>query len=258
MVDIHCHLLPGLDDGPETMEESVEMAEMAMADGITHIVATPHANDVYEYDDERNRALCRELAGKLDGRLQLSTGCDFHLSFDNLEAAAVSPKRFTINQTNYLLIEFADFALPPFLDETLARLQEAGLKLIITHPERNPLLRTKQERLRGWIESGCYVQVTAHALVGRFGSAAERSALGLLDRNWVHFVSSDAHNILGRPPRLRRTFEFVSARRGPEVAQALFHDNPLAVWNGEPLPWAPEPGPTPAPSALRRFFSSES
>lgn len=255
MVDIHCHLLPGLDDGPETIEESLEMVEMALADGITHIAATPHSNDVYPFDCERNLGVCRELAGRLEGRLTLTTGCDFHLSYENVEAATASPERFALNQKKYLLLEFADFALPPFLDQALGRLQQAGLKLIVTHPERNPLVRASRERLRGWIEAGCYVQITGQSLTGRFGPAAERAALEYLDRGWAHFVASDAHNVGRRPPRLRQAYDLVAARRGPQAARALFHDNPLAALRGDPLPWAPDPdeAETPAP-ARRRFF----
>ena len=230
------------------------MAEMAVADGITHIAATPHANDAYAYDSKRNVALCGELAAKMDGRLHLTTGCDFHLSYENLEAAAVCPAQFTINQKNYLLIEFADFALPPFLDQALARLQDAGLKLIVTHPERNPLLRSAPERLRGWIAAGCYVQITGMSLDGRFGPAAESAAKMFLDHNWVHFVSSDAHNVQRRQPRLRQAYDMVAARRGPEVARALFHDNPMAAWKGEPLAWSPEPDALPPASPRRRRF----
>jgi protein-tyrosine phosphatase len=256
MVDIHCHLLHGLDDGPETIEESLEMAEMALADGITHIAATPHSNDTYTFDCERNLDLCRELSGRLNGRLALATGCDFHLSYENVEAATASPEHFALNQKQYLLLEFADFALPPFLDQALGRLQRAGLKLIVTHPERNPLVRGAPDRLRGWIEAGCYAQITGQSLVGRFGPAAERAALEYLDRGWVHFVASDAHNTGRRPPRLRHAYDLVAARRGPQVARALFHDNPLAAWHGDPLPWAPEPDDveTPTPARRRRFF----
>jgi len=255
MVDIHCHLLPGVDDGPEAMDEAVEMAEMALADGITHIVATPHANDTYPFDCERNLGLCRELAARLEGRLELATGCDFHMSYENVEAATAEPGRFALNQKNYLLLEFADFALPPFLDQALVRLQEAGLKLIVTHPERNPLVRAAPERMRAWIETGCYGQITGQSLTGRFGPAAEKAAIEYLDRGWAHFVASDAHDIRRRPPRLRKAYELVAARRGPQVAQALFQDNPMAAWKGQPLPWTPEPEePAPAPSRRRFFF----
>ena len=254
MVDIHCHLLPGLDDGPESMEESVQMAEIALADGITHVAATPHANHEFSFDLERNLCVCRELADRLHGRLQLATGCDFHLSYENIEAAGESPQRFAVNQKNYLLVEFADFALPPSLDDALRLLQSAGLRLIITHPERNPLVRAAPERLLAWIESGCYAQITAQSLAGRFGSPAQRAALQFLERNWVHFVASDAHSRHSRPPLLRKAYEQVASLHGPETAQALFCENPQAAWNGEPLPHVSEPQPVPAAAPRRRFF----
>ncbi len=255
MVDIHCHLLPGVDDGPESMEESAEMAEMALADGVTHIAATPHANDTYHFDGDRNLALRGELAARFDGRLHLATGCDFHLSYENVEAACASPERFALNQKQYLLLEFADFSLPPSLDHALVRLQQAGLKLIVTHPERNPLLRNAPERLRRWLDGECYLQITALSLTGHFGPQAERAALEYLDRRWAHFVASDAHNVDRRPPRLRKAYDLVAARCGPPLARALFHDNPLAAWQGDSLPWTPEPADAAAPSpAHRRFF----
>jgi len=255
MVDVHCHLLPGVDDGPESMEESVAMAEMALADGITHIAATPHSNDTFAFDGDRNQQLCRELAARFEGRLSLTTGCDFHLSYDNVEAACESPQRFALGQQQYLLVEFADFALPPFLDQALERLQNAGLKLIVTHPERNPLVRKSPDRMRRWLDAGCYVQLTGLSVIGRFGTAAEKSALEYLDRGWAHFVASDAHDAASRPPKLRRAYDFVAGRYGPPVARALFQENPLAALRGEPLPWMPEPAePAVTAPARRRFF----
>ncbi len=252
MVDIHCHLLPGLDDGPETMEDSVRMAEAAIADGVKRIVATPHANDTYPFDPERISRFRDELQQKVGARLILSTGCDFHLSYDNLEAVRADPSRFTLNQKSYLLVEFADFALPPFLDGALHELQLQGLRVIITHPERNPLVRTRHERLHGWVTRGCYVQVTALSLLGRFGAEAQRAAGEYLEWNWIHFIASDAHNLRGRPPRLREAFDEVSRRSGPDVARALFHDNPLAACEGSPLPYVPEPAEPGACAAGRR------
>jgi protein-tyrosine phosphatase len=113
MVDIHCHILPGLDDGPDALEMSLEMAEAAIADCITHVVATPHANDSFPFDPELIHKRCEELRERVGDRLQLLTGCDFHMSFENLQAVQTDPARFTINQKNYLLVEFADFAIRP-------------------------------------------------------------------------------------------------------------------------------------------------
>src|SRR6202007_325076 len=117
MVDVHCHILPGLDDGPEAIEESLAMAESAVADGITHVVATPHANSEYYFDYDRVQALRKELQAKISDRLILATGCDFHLSPENLEALRADATRFCINQHDYLLVEFNEYSIPPAMDQ---------------------------------------------------------------------------------------------------------------------------------------------
>ena len=143
----------------------------------------------------------------LQGRLTLGTGCDFHLSFENLQEIRFDPERFTLNQKNYLLVEFADFSIPPSLDQALHELQLAGLNPIITHPERNPLIRAQPERLFRWLRQGCYVQLTAQSLSGRFGRAAQEVSEEWLDAGAVHFMASDAHNLTSRPLRLKEAFD---------------------------------------------------
>src|SRR5262249_42625166 len=140
MVDIHCHILPGLDDGADTFDESVKMAEMAVEDGITHVVGTPHSNNEFKFDPDLVRKRRDELQERIGGQLQLATGCDFHFSFENLQDLETHRTKYTINQKNYLLIELNDFAIPPNIEETLHRLQLLGIAPILTHPERNPLL----------------------------------------------------------------------------------------------------------------------
>lgn len=241
MVDIHCHLLPGLDDGPDSLEESLAMARMAMDDGITHVVATPHANDMYVFDPALVRKRRDEIAARIGLGLNLATGCDFHLSFENIQDLKQNPQKYTLNQKNYLLVEFADFSIPPTIDQTLHEMTLAGLRPIITHPERNAMLRSKPERLAAWIRAGCLVQVTAQSLLGRFGHSAEESALQLLDHDGVHFFASDAHDRKHRPLQLKEAFDFVASRRGQRYADALFRENPLAAFEGRPVPYTPDP-----------------
>jgi protein-tyrosine phosphatase len=240
MVDIHCHILPGMDDGADTLETSIQMAEMAIADGVTHVVGTPHANSDYKFDPDLIRQRRDELQAAVGDRLILATGCDFHLSFENLQDIQKNLQKYTINQKNYLLVEFADFAIPPSMDDTMHQLQLMGLSPIITHPERNALLRTKPERMYRWLHQGAYVQITAQSILGRFGTGAQRHAEQWLDDDRVHFVASDAHNVKGRPLQLRAAYDAVAERRGEAVAQALFHDNPLAAFEGRNLPYEPE------------------
>ena len=220
MVDIHCHILPGIDDGAKSMEIAVQMAQIAIADGITHVIATPHSNAEYKFLPEMIFQLRNELQVKVEGRLKLATGCDFHLSYENLEDIQVNKTKYTLNQKNYLLVEFADFAIPPNIDDTLHNLHLLGLHPIITHPERNGLIRHQPEKLWRWLRQGCYVQVTAMSLLGRFGSAAQHRAEHWLDEDRVHFVASDAHNVKGRPLQLRAAFDQVQMPIGDGIERA--------------------------------------
>jgi protein-tyrosine phosphatase len=240
MIDIHCHILPNLDDGAESMEVSVAMADMAIEDGVTHIICTPHADGTYRFQPDLIKQRREELQARYQGRLTFATGCDFHLSFDNLQAIREEPSRYTLNQKNYLLVEFADYSIPTALDQALHELQLVGLSPIITHPERNPLIRTKPERLFGWLRQGCYAQVTAQSILGKFGRSAQEAAERWLDAGVFHFIASDAHNVTSRPLRLKETYTQVSRMHGEDFARALLVDNPLAVFEGRPLPFVPD------------------
>ncbi|MFZ0735838.1 MAG: CpsB/CapC family capsule biosynthesis tyrosine phosphatase [Candidatus Acidiferrales bacterium] len=260
MVDIHCHLLAGLDDGPESLEMSVNMAEMAISDGITHVIATPHADSQFAFDPELIRRRRNELQARFEGRLILATGCDFHLNFENVEDLQKDPSKYTLNQKSYLLVEFNDFSIPASMDQTLHHIQLYGVTPIITHPERNPLIRANAERLFRWVRQGCYVQATAQSLLGKFGQQAQAVTETWLRDGIVHFFASDAHNITSRPLQLKEVYAKVSAKSGEDVARALFVDNPRAVFDGMRLPYVPElpedrgqaPGAT--PKRRKRFW----
>lgn len=254
MVDLHCHILTGLDDGARSFDDSLAMAETAIADGITHLVATPHASSNYFFDYPSVRAACEQLAARLDGRLLLATGCDFHLNAENLSAIRLDPRPYCVNQKDYLLVEFNEFSIPPSMDQTLHELQLAGLHPIVTHPERNAILRTQPERLQNWLTRGCYAQVTAGSLTGVFGAAAKQAAWRWLRKGWVHFVSTDAHNNERRPPKLKFAYDEITLQFGEHRARALLIENPQAAFDGLPLPFAPEIDTTPDPPKSRRFF----
>jgi protein-tyrosine phosphatase len=240
MVDLHCHILFGLDDGPKLIEDSLAMAEDAIADGITHVVATPHCSQQFLFDFADVRAKRDALAEKLHGRLKLATGCDFHLNHENLLAIRNHPARFCINQKDYLLVEFNEFSIPPAVDQTLHELQLAGLRPIITHPERNPILRSHPERLLHWVRLGCFAQITAGSLSGVFGPGAKEDAWSWMTRGLIHFVSSDAHNTARRPLKLKFAYDSIAQQLGEETARALLIENPLAAFNGDSLPYVPD------------------
>lgn len=242
MIDIHCHILPGLDDGAESIEVACAMAEMAIEEGITHVIGTPHASPNHEFIPALVKRRCDDIQSIFEGRLTLATGCDFHLSFENLQEIRQDPCRFTLNQKSYLLVEFADYSIPPSLDQALHELQLGDINLnpIVTHPERNPLIRAQPERLYTWLRQGCYSQVTAQSVLGKFGKSAQEMAEIWIDLGAVHFIASDAHNVTSRPLRLRETYDHVAKKWGEPVAQALLVDNPLAAFEGRDLPYVPE------------------
>jgi protein-tyrosine phosphatase len=244
MVDIHHHLLPGLDDGSDSIETSVAMAKLAASDGITHIVCTPHANGQYTFDTSVNTDKVRELRTRLAAEnvaVTLGTGCDFHLSFDNVERAKRDPSRFSINGLGYLLVEPPDYGIPPGLTETLYELQVAGLTPILTHPERNPTLQGEPERMRPWLRGGMLIQVTADSLTGHKGRRAERMAHMLVEKRWCHFLATDAHNTSSRPPRMKEAHDLVATKYGVSYAHALCVTNPLAAFLGKQFTVEEEP-----------------
>ena len=230
------------------------MAEDAIADGITLVVATPHASPSHCFDFARVRAARDELQAKIGDRLTLATGCDFHLNHENLLALRENPRPYCINQKDYLLVEFNEFSIPPALDQTLHELMLGGIHPIVTHPERNAILRTHPERLKQWIRLGCYAQITAGSLTGVFGVGAQQDAWSWLANGLVHFISSDAHNTGRRPLKLGLAYEAVREKFGDERAKALLVDNPQAAVEGQPLPYVPELAPEALPQKRKRYI----
>ncbi|MBK7928226.1 MAG: exopolysaccharide biosynthesis protein [Bryobacterales bacterium] len=237
MIDVHSHILHGLDDGAATFDVSLAMVRLAAEWGTTDIVASPHSNLEYKFDPavvESRLAELREAAGDTAPRLHY--GCDFHLSFDNIQDAVAHPTKYTINHGRYLLVEFSDLVIFPNTTEIFARLLDAGMIPVITHPERNTLLQQKLDKLREWAAMGCLLQVTAQSFNGRFGRRAERFSRLLLDEDLVHVVASDAHDTQHRPPNLGEAYEWLAREKSEALAERLCVANPGAVIRSEPLP----------------------
>ena len=214
---------------------------MAAADGIEHIVTTPHANERYHYDREYLSRLVthlQELAGPVP---RISLGCDFHLSYENMQDALVNPANYTIEGTGYLLVEFSNYSISDQIDNFFSTLLSTGITPIITHPERNPILQKNPQRVLQWIELGCAVQVTAGVVAGSWGDRAWRAAKWLFERNAVHILASDAHDTQHRIPNLSSARDAAEEFCEASVAKMLVDDNPRAVIQAKALPYFPTP-----------------
>ena len=239
MIDIHSHILPGLDDGSHSPEDSLAMLQMAAAAGTTDIVASPHANHEYRFDPGLVEDQIAELQAAIGDTPQIHYGCDFQLTPENIEDAVRSPAKYSINHRGYLLVEFSDYMIPKTTSEIFARLIRAGLCPIVTHPERNQLLQVRLPELAEWVAEGALVQVTAQSMLGLFGKSAKAAAHQLMTQGLVHFLASDAHNLKHRTTALDAAWRYVEASFGAEAAVRVFEENPRAVLAGVPINSAP-------------------
>src|SRR5258707_583951 len=230
------------------------MLRLAVESGTTDIVASPHANLEFKFEPDIIAAKLEEMRGAIDGAIRIHTGCDFHLSYDNIQDSLQHPTKYAINHKRYVLVEFSDLLIPKTTDDVFYQMQSAGITPIITHPERNMLLHKRLEKLADWAQSGCLLQVTAASLLGRFGKQAKAFADRLLQQNLVHIVASDAHDTKYRPPSLKEAYEYVSKACGPGTAEMLFVRNPAATLTGSPLEAGYEEA-APVPRKWFRFWS---
>lgn len=252
MIDIHSHILPGVDDGSPDIETSLEMLRMAAKSGTTDIVATPHNNLEFEYSEAIIANVFADLSQKAAGIINLHLGCDFHLSVENVQDALENPGKYTINGRGYLMVELPELTSLMGMRNVLNRLLGTRIVPVITHPERNPSIQGNIKELEGWVRDGCLMQVTGQSITGRFGNRAQRFAESLLQADLVHFVASDAHNVNDRVPVLTDSFKVVKQRYGTERAETLFIYNPAAALVGEAIYAVPSPKKSTLFSFLRR------
>src|SRR5215212_10622504 len=208
MIDIHSHILPGLDDGAKTLDDSVAMVRMAAAAGTTDIVASPHANQEYAFDPQTVEQKISELQAAVGEKPRIYYGCDFHLTPENIDNALHSYERYSINHKGYLLVEFSDFLIPKNAADIFARLMRARMRPIVTHPERNQILQRRLPELAAWVGQGVLMQITAQSFLGRFGRTAKTVADELMGQGLVHFVASDAHDIKWRVTAMDEAYRY--------------------------------------------------
>jgi protein-tyrosine phosphatase len=233
-VDIHFHLVWGVDDGPADAAVSRRMTQLALEAGTAAIIATPHCSARYRFDPHlaaRRLAALEEVADDP----ALFGGCEIEITDETLRALKTDPRRYTLAGGRYALVELPHRFPHDRLLLVLDQLRELGLAPILAHPERYPVMWERPRLARQWVDRGGLLQITAAALVGRYGRRSGSLAVELLDAGLAHFVASDAHDPSQRPSGLREAFRAVYERLGQAAAARLFTYHPLAVLHDEPL-----------------------
>ncbi|MBV6413283.1 MAG: capsular biosynthesis protein [Xanthomonadales bacterium] len=256
MIDLHCHLLPGIDDGAKDLDTALEMARVAVADGIHTIACTPHIYPgLYENDAAGIRRAIAALRRELDAAgiaLQLCEGADVHLTPDLL-AGLRADRIPCLNRTRYLLLEPPHHVAPPRLEEQVFNLQANGYVPLITHPERLTWIEDHYPMFLRMARAGAWLQITAGALVGRFGKRPRYWAQRLLDEGPVHIIASDAHSVHRRPPLLAEAEVQAAQQLGAVEASAMVRERPAAVLQNLAPDRIPAPVPRPQPASVGPF-----
>lgn len=218
MIDIHCHILPETDDGAKTLEDALDMARVAVSEGITTIVATPHhRNGKYDTPKpviiEKVEQLNKQLtAAQIP--LTIVPGQEARIFGEMVESYNTDELLSLNDHKQYILVELPNSHVPNYTKQLLFDLQQKGVVPIIVHPERNPELMQNPDLLYQYVKSGALTQVTAASVVGKFGKKIQKFSLDLIEYNLTHFVASDAHNVSTRGFHLRSAYELIEAEFG--------------------------------------------
>ncbi len=239
MIDIHCHILPGLDDGADDPEESLAMCRLSLEEGVRGIFATPHLfHGMFATDRDtilNTHARVRDLLDSEAIPLKLYVGADLHLVPDVFEKMK-NGEGVTLNHGRYFLLEPPAPVLPPNLSEIVFNLVSEGWIPIITHPERNEAFLRNGEILLDLLRRGALCQITAMSLTGAFGKECEWFARALVETGGAHFIASDAHSTGWRNPALLPARRVAEKLIGVDAARRLVQDNPEAVLSGGTIP----------------------
>ncbi len=239
MIDLHAHILPGLDDGPAEQTESIELCRVASEDGIRTIVATPHVyHGLHHAAKKDTLAKVAELRQELDAagiELEILPGAEVSLTADLVDRLEKDDFLTLADGGKYILLELPNNVLPQGIDDLLFSLRLMGLRAIISHPERNFAVRSDTEALSGIVEMGHLIQLTAASLAGRFGEETYLCARRLLESDLCHVVASDCHSLRGRPPILSEARETVRSVAGRENADRIFERNPARILAGDEI-----------------------
>ncbi|KRE75564.1 tyrosine-protein phosphatase [Paenibacillus sp. Soil750] len=222
LIDTHCHILPGMDDGARTWDEAIEMAQFAFSEGIHTIVATPHHGDGrHDNIAEKVDLAVQELNDELETRripVRILPGQEVRVSKGlllDLDAGCIR----TLNHSQYVLLELPPTGIPSYFDEVLYELHVLGLTVILAHPERQLDFIVNPRLLHSYVEQGCLCQITSQSLMGRFGRKIQKFAMYVCKSQLAHLIASDAHNLASRRSNLAEAFSYLEKVQGRKALE---------------------------------------
>lgn len=256
-VDIHCHLLPGIDDGARDWDDTLAMARMAVADGIRTIIVTPHQQGNYAANrgDDIRRQTTELQHWLTHARIPLSVlpGADVRIEDGMLRRLASGEVLSLADHRHHVLLELPHELYFP-LEPLLKQLHQQSLVGILSHPERNRGILSRPELIAPLVAQGCLMQITAGSLMGTFGPDSQNLAEWMLDRGTVHFLATDAHGSTRRRPLMQRAYQRVCELTDERTASLLCKHNPARVARGEPVSLH-LPRVSASPAGWRSLFS---
>lgn len=236
MIDLHCHILPGIDDGARNWDESLQMARLAVSEGITHILATPHhMNRSWMNSKQVIIPLVNELQDRLDAEqipLTIFPGQEVRLHGEIIENIAHNEICFIDETNKYVLIEFPTSEVPAYTERLFYEMQTQGITPIIVHPERNHAILKDPNILYEFANRGVLAQVTAASYLGKFGKEIEKVSHQMIEHNLVHFIASDAHNNTNRLFHMKEAMEKLENEFGLNRVNQ-FDETTRALVNGD-------------------------
>ena len=232
MIDIHCHILPNVDDGSESLEESIEMAKIAESEGITKIVNTSHCHFDFKYKKGNELKLELEKFNQVlkeeNINIEVLLGNELYYTSDLIERFN-ELDFFSMNNSKYILMEFSPINFPKNIEDVIYEIKIRGYIPIIAHAERYKQVQEDVNIMLDCIKEGALIQVNASSILGKNGENVEDTSKKLLDNNMVHFVATDAHSSNRRRPLIKDSYNYILKNYGKEVSEKLFIENPTAV-----------------------------
>ncbi len=236
LIDMHCHIIPGVDDGAKNKKDVCEMLLMEYKSGVRKIVLTPHyRKGMFEPDEQEVQSglnEIRQVIRELEIEMEVVLGCEYHANSAMIKEL-VEYERFRMNGSKYVLIEFSPRDNFTKIRNWIYELVKAGFEPIVAHVERYPSVTEKKELVQELIELGAWIQVDAGAILGEDGWRLKTISRKLLKEELIHFIGSDAHDSKKRRPNLKECYLYVTKKKGAQYAQELFFDNPRVLLKSE-------------------------